>query len=122
MASTPTTVDEHLAGMPPERRTRLEALRRIVADGAPDAQECIAYGMPAYRLRGRFMLSFDAYRHHDSLFPASQAVVDRLGDEVAPYVKGKGTLQFPADRPLPLELIERIVRIRHEETAAAGTG
>jgi uncharacterized protein YdhG (YjbR/CyaY superfamily) len=78
--------------------------------------------MPAYRFGGRFVCSIGAYKRHDSFFPASQVVVDRLGDEVAPYVKGRGTLQFPAGEPLPLELIDRIVRIRHEETAAAAKG
>jgi uncharacterized protein YdhG (YjbR/CyaY superfamily) len=120
MADKPASVDAYLAGLPEDRRTGLEALRRTVAAAAPDAEEVIAYNMPAYRLDGRFMLSFDAYRRHFSMFPASQAIIDRLGDEVAPFVKGKGTLQFPAGEPLPLDLIDRIVRIRHEETAAAG--
>jgi uncharacterized protein YdhG (YjbR/CyaY superfamily) len=120
MPEKPASVDAYLAGLPDDRRARLEDLRRIVRAAAPDADEVIAYNMPAYRLAGRFMVSFEAYAKHDSLFPASQAVVDALGDEVAPYVKGKGTLQFPASQPLPLDLIERIVRILREETLAAG--
>jgi uncharacterized protein YdhG (YjbR/CyaY superfamily) len=82
--------------------------------------EGIAYDMPAYRLGGRFMCSFAAFKRHYSLFPASEAVVEALGDEVAPFVKGRGTLQFPADRPLPLDLVTRIVAIRVDETLAAG--
>ncbi len=116
----PTTVAEYLAAAPEDRRTGLEDLRRTVIAAAPEAEECIAYDMPAYRLHGRFVVSFGAYRRHYSLFPASQVVIDALGDEVVPFVRGKGTLQFPADRPLPLDLISRIVRIRREETAAAG--
>jgi uncharacterized protein YdhG (YjbR/CyaY superfamily) len=122
MADKPATVEDYLASVPEERRTGVEDLRRTIAAAAPDAVEVIAYDMPAYRLDGRFMCSFGAYKRHYSLFPASQAVIDMLGDEVAPYVKGKGTLQFAANRPLPLDLIARIVVIRREETAAAGRG
>lgn len=122
MADKPASVEAYLASVPEDRRTRLEELRRTISAAAPDAVEVIAYDMPAYRLDGRFMCSFGAFRRHDSLFPASQAVIDALGEEVAPYVKGKGTLQFPANRPLPLDLIARIVVIRREETAAAGRG
>jgi uncharacterized protein YdhG (YjbR/CyaY superfamily) len=122
MTDKPATVEAYVASAPEDRRAGLEALRRTVAEAAPDAVEVIAYDMPAYRLCGRFMCSFGAYRRHYSLFPASQVVIDTLGEEVAPYVKGRGTLQFPADRPLPLDLIARIVAIRHEETAAAGRG
>lgn len=118
MATKHATVDEYLAGLEPERRERIQAIRAVVLAVAPEAEEGIAYNMPAFRLGGRFMVSFEAFRRHDSLFPASDAIVERLGDEVAPYVKGRGTLQFPLARPLPLDLIERIVRIRHEETAA----
>jgi uncharacterized protein YdhG (YjbR/CyaY superfamily) len=122
MPDKPTTVAAYLASVAEDRRAGVEDLRRTIAAAAPDAVEGIAYDMPAYRLEGRFMCSFGAYKRHYSLFPASQAVIDTLGDEVAPYVKGRGTLQFPADRPLPLDLVARIVTIRREETAAAGRG
>lgn len=121
MAEKRTSVDAYIASLPDDRRTRLEGLRRVVKAAAPDAEEVIAYNMPAYRLGGRFMVSFEAYGKWDSLFPASEAVERELGDEVAPYVKGKGTLQFPVTEPLPLDLIDRIIRIRHRETAAAGS-
>ena len=75
--------------------------------------------MPAYRLGGRFVCSIGAFKHWDSLFPASALVEERLGDEVAPYVKGRGTFQFPLKAELPVDLVGRIVRIRYEETAAA---
>jgi len=115
----PATVAEYLAVAPDDRRAGLEALRRTVTAAAPQAEECIAYDMPAYRLNGRFMVSFGAYKRHYSLFPASRVVLDTLGEEAAAYAKGKGTFQFPADRPLPLDLVARIVRVRVDETAAA---
>ena len=120
MTDKPATVEAYVASVSEDRRTAIANLRRTIIAAAPDAVEGIAYNMPAYRLDGRFMCSFGAYTRHYSLFPASQAVIDTLGEEVAPYVKGRGTLQFPADRPLPLDLIARIVEIRREETAAAG--
>jgi uncharacterized protein YdhG (YjbR/CyaY superfamily) len=120
MPIKPATVAEYIAAAPEDRRAGIEDLRRTVTEAAPDAVECIAYDMPAYRLDGRFMVSFGSYKQHYSLFPASQVVLDTLGDEVAAYAKGKGTFQFPVKDPLPLDLIARIVRIRREETAAAG--
>jgi uncharacterized protein YdhG (YjbR/CyaY superfamily) len=122
MAIRPATVEAYLAAIPDDRRSRFEELRRIVRAAAPDAEEAIAYDMPAYRLGGRFLCSIGAFKRHDSLFPASQVVISRLGDEVAPYVRGRGTFQFPAGRPLPEDLVDRIVRIRHEETVAAASG
>jgi len=119
MPSKPATVAEYLAAAPEDRRTGIEDLRRTVVAAAPETVECIAYDMPAYRLGGKFVVSFGAYKKHYSLFPASQVVLDTLGEEAARYAKGRGTFQFPANEPLPLDLIGRIVRIRFEETAAA---
>jgi uncharacterized protein YdhG (YjbR/CyaY superfamily) len=116
--TTPATVDEYLAGLPAERRPAIETLRSVVRAAAPDTTETIAYGMPAYRTGGgRFVLSFGSYKRHDSLFPASGVVVEALGAEIAPYLDGRATLRFPADRPLPLELIRRVVEIRVAEIA-----
>jgi uncharacterized protein YdhG (YjbR/CyaY superfamily) len=122
MPIRPATVAEYLAALPADRRERFETLRATVRAAAPDADEVIAYDMPAYRLGGRFLCSIGAYARHDSLFPASQVVIDRLGNEVAPHVKGRGTLRFPVDAPLPLELVDRVVRIRLEETVAGAKG
>ena len=121
MAEKRTSVDAYLASLPDERRSRLEDLRRTILAAAPDVTEGIAYNMPAYRLGKRFVVSFEAFTRWDSLFPASEAVENELGDEISPYMKGKGTLQFPITEPLPLDLIDRIIRIRHRETVAAGT-
>ncbi len=121
MAAKPATVAAYLDALSADRRERFEPLRAAVRAAAPDADEVIAYDMPAYRVGGRFLCSIGAYARHDSLFPASQVVIDRLGDEVAPYVKGRGTLRFPLRRPLPLELVGRIVRIRLDEVAPIAT-
>ena len=109
------SVDDYLAGLAPERRERIEALRRIVREVVPEAEEAISYNMPAFRLDGRFFVSFDAFKHHDSIFPASEGVVTGLGDQIRPYLAGRGTIRFPIGRELPLDLIRRIVAIRAEE-------
>jgi uncharacterized protein YdhG (YjbR/CyaY superfamily) len=112
-------VDEYLASLPADRRAAMEALRQAIRSGAPEATETIAYRMPAYRSHGgQFLVSFDAYRRHYSLFPATDAVVDALGAELAPYLAGKGTIRFPADQPIPRALVTRIVEVRFAENAA----
>ena len=115
---TPSTVDEYLAGLPDDRRSVMEALRRTVKAAAPEATETIAYQMPALRSHGgQFLVSYAAYKAHYSLFPASGAVIEALGEELAPYLAGKGTIHFPANEPLPLDLVTRIVEVRVAENA-----
>ncbi|MBM4409460.1 MAG: hypothetical protein FJ038_12895 [Chloroflexi bacterium] len=113
-----STVDEYLAGLPDARRAGMVVLRAAVTAGAPEATETIAYGMPALRSHGgRFLVSYDAYTAHFSLFPASEAVVNELGAEIQPFLAGSGTIRFPAGQPIPSELVTRIVRIRLGENA-----
>jgi uncharacterized protein YdhG (YjbR/CyaY superfamily) len=116
------TVDAYLAAQPAPRRAVLEELRETIRTAAPGAIESIAYGMPAYRLDGRFLLSFAAFTRHYSLFPASAVVIDRLGDELAPYLAGKATLRFPAGAPIPFGLVSRVVAIRLEELVTPDHG
>ena len=113
------SVDEYLAALPDEKRAVVEELRRTVNAAAPDATETIAYDMPALRTRdGKFLLSYAAYKNHYSLFPASEVVVEALGDELTPYLAGRGTIRFPASRPIPTPMITRIVEVRVAEHAA----
>ena len=74
--------------------------------------------MPAFKLDGRFLVSYEAFTRHYSLFPWSDAMVKELGEEMKPYAVGKGTIRFPADQPIPLELVTRIVEFRNREVAA----
>jgi len=115
----PATVEAYLTALSEAQRTGVEQIRAAVRAGAPDATETIAYGMPALRVDGHFLVSYAAFKQHHSLFPASDGVVQGLGHEVAPHVAGKGTLRFRADRPIPTDLITRIVRIRRDEEATA---
>jgi uncharacterized protein YdhG (YjbR/CyaY superfamily) len=115
----PETVEEYLATLSPDRREGVETLRRTVNAAAPEATETIAYQMPALRSRGgQFLVSYAAYKRHYSLFPASGAVIAALGAELTPYLAGKGTIQFPASRPIPTDLVARVVKVRLTENEA----
>jgi uncharacterized protein YdhG (YjbR/CyaY superfamily) len=117
--TNPATVEEYLATLPDDRRAAVETLRRTIRAAAPDAVETIAYSMPAFRSHdGQFLVSYAAYKRHFSLFPASGAAVAVLGDEIAPFLAGKGTIRFPADRPIPVELVTKVVAIRLAEVRA----
>ncbi len=114
------SVEEYIAAVPDERRPALEELRRTVNAAAPEATETIAYQMPALRSHGgQFLVSYAAYKAHYSLFPASGAVIEALGKAIEPYLAGKGTIRFPADKPLPTALVTKIVKVRVAENAAA---
>ena len=118
---TPTNVDEYIAAMPDDRRGPLEQLRETIRAAAPGATEAFAYAMPAFRSHGgQFLVSYDAYKRHYSLFPASGAVIEALGDELSPYLSGKGTIRFPADQLVPASLVTRVVMVRLTEVAARG--
>jgi uncharacterized protein YdhG (YjbR/CyaY superfamily) len=117
----PANVDEYLAALPTDRRAAVQQLRRTVKAAAPDATETIAYSMPAMRSHaGQFLVSYAAYKKHYSLFPASEAVIEAGGDELKPYLAGRGTIQFPADKPIPTGLVTKIVKVRVAENAARG--
>ena len=109
------SVDDYMSALPEDRRAVMEQLRQTIRVSAPDATEAIAYNMPAFRLGGRFFLSYEAFKRHYSLFPWTDAMVDELGDALKPYAVGKGTLRFRADEPIPLDLVTRIVAIRRRE-------
>lgn len=114
----PATVDEYLARLPEDRLAPMTLLRATIRAAAPDATEVITYKMPGFKSHGTFLVSYDAFKRHYSLFPASQVVVDELGDAIRPYLAGRGTIRFPANRPIPADLVTRIVKVRLKEIAA----
>ena len=114
----PTTIEEYLTMLPSDRRAGVEKLRQTIKAAAPDATETIAYSMPAMRTHGgQFLVSYAAYKKHYSLFPASGAVIEACGEELTPYLAGKGTIQFPASKPLPTALVTKVVKVRVAENA-----
>jgi uncharacterized protein YdhG (YjbR/CyaY superfamily) len=112
-----TTIDAYLATVPDDKRAALERLRQQIRAVAPDATEAIAYGMPAFKLDGRYLVGFSATREHCSLY-AGRAPVVALAHELGGYRVWRGTINFRPDRPLPQELVEKLIRVRLEEYRA----
>jgi uncharacterized protein YdhG (YjbR/CyaY superfamily) len=107
------TVEEYIRRYPPEVQAKLAALRATIRSAAPAAQEKISYGMPAYMLNGP-LLYFGAFKSHIGFYPTAEGI-ETFKEELKGYKNSKGTVQFPMDKPLPLELITRIVKHRVEE-------
>ena len=118
MSAPNPEVDAYIAALAEDRRGPMTDLRQTIRSAAPEADEVITYKMPGFKAHGSFLVSYDAFKQHYSLFPSSDPIIDALGDRVRPYVAGKGTLRFPADKPLPLDLITEIVKIRVAENDA----
>lgn len=114
------SVDDYMATLPADRRAVMEQLRATIRAAAPEATEAISYNMPAFRLDGRFLVSYQAFKRHYSLFAWSDAMLARLGDALRPYAVGRGTIRFPADAPIPLDLVVRIVEFRRQESGTQG--
>ena len=110
-------VDDYMTGLPDDRRAAMEQLRSTIRAAAPDAIEAISYNMPSFRQDGRFLVSYEAFKRHYSLFPWNDEMVAELGEELKPYAVGKGTIRFPADEPIPVELVTRIIEIKIRQHA-----
>jgi uncharacterized protein YdhG (YjbR/CyaY superfamily) len=108
-------IEEYLAALPDEYRAALSALRETIRRADPDATEAISYQMPAFKHNGRSLVGYAAFKDHCSLFPMSTRVLGRLSDELGPFRSGKGTLRFHPDRPLPPQLVTKIIEARIEE-------
>ena len=112
MQSTPpASIDERLAQLAPPERKALERVRKIIRQAHPDATEVISYGMPGFKLRGKYLVTFEAFRDHLSLFPGSEPV-EALADKLTDYKTSKGTVQFTVEQPLPEAVIKELLAIR----------
>jgi uncharacterized protein YdhG (YjbR/CyaY superfamily) len=109
-ADKPKTHDDYLAAVSDDKRAALETLRRTIKAAAPEAEECISYQLPAFRLNGKFLVAYGAAANHCAFYPGS--VVDALKDELKDYDTSKGTIRFPANRPLPFGLVRKLVKLR----------
>ena len=112
----PTTINAYIAGFSPEIQEILERIRIIVREVAPEAEETIAYQMPTFRLQGN-LVHFAAFENHIGLYPMPSGV-EAFADELALYHHAKGSIRFPLDKPIPYDLIRRIVKYRVEENLA----
>ena len=107
-----TQIDATLAALPPDQRAALQSLREAIAAAAPEAEEAISYGMPAFRYHGRSLVSYAAFKAHCSFFPMSAVMIEAHADELTGFATAKGTLRFTPEHPLPSDLVERLVRER----------
>jgi uncharacterized protein YdhG (YjbR/CyaY superfamily) len=105
-----STIDEYIDSFPGEIQKKLNEIRATVKKAAPDAEEKISYQMPAFALNGN-LVYFAAFKDHIGFFPTSSGI-NAFEKEITAYKSGKGTMQFPLDKPLPLDLISRIVKYR----------
>jgi len=114
-ASRPTykSIDAYIAAFPEDVRKKLETLRKVIQGAAPGAEEAIAYGIPTFRLNGN-LVHFAAFKDHISLFPGASPV-PVFKKELSSYKLSKGTIQFPLDRPIPYDLVKKIVKFRVRE-------
>lgn len=105
-------VDEYLQSVEEPKRSTLEQLRRTILEVVPDAEQCISYGMPAFRVRGKVVAGFAAFKNHLSYLPHSGSVFRELANQLEPYQKSSGALRFPVDEPLPRPIVEQLIRVR----------
>jgi uncharacterized protein YdhG (YjbR/CyaY superfamily) len=108
------TIDEYLAALGDHQRATLEKLRQAIRAAAPGAEECISYGLPAFRLNG-VLVGFGASANHCAFYPMSGTAVAAHKDELEAYDTSKGTIRFQPDKPLPVALVRKIVRARIAE-------
>ena len=108
-------IDQYLEALDETRQATLGRLRDDILAVIPDAEECISYTMPAFRVRGTVIAGFAAFKNHLSYLPHSGSVFAGLSEEVAPYRTSKGALQFPIDQPLPKSLVKKLLKVRMEE-------
>jgi uncharacterized protein YdhG (YjbR/CyaY superfamily) len=111
------SIDEYIAGFPPETQARLREVRALVREAAPAATETISYAIPTFDLHGRHLCHFAAFTDHLSFFPTGEGKA-AFAAELGAYEGGKGTVQFPYAQPLPADLILRMVRYRVSQVEA----
>ena len=117
MTSKPNTIDEYLAALSDEQRAALETLRKTIRAAAPTAEECISYGLAAFRQNG-MLVGFAAAANHLAFYPMNSTTVKAFKDELKGFETSKGTIRFQPDKPLPAALVRKLVKARLAENAA----
>jgi uncharacterized protein YdhG (YjbR/CyaY superfamily) len=111
----PDEIDRYLAGLDEPQRSTLQALRKSIMEVLPGAEQCISYGTPAFKLQGKTVAGFAAFKNHLSYLPHSGSVLATLPDDVASYETSKGSLKFAINQPLPKRLVKKLVHARMQE-------
>lgn len=104
------TIDEYIQNFPGDIQERLQKIRAVIKDSAPEAEEAISYAMPTFKLNGN-LVHFAAFTNHIGFYPAPSGM-EEFQEELSMYKSGKGSAQFPHDKPLPLDLVSKIVKFR----------
>ncbi len=112
-------VDDYLLGVDEPKRSTLQALRRTILEIVPDAEQGISYRVPAFRVSGKTVAGFAAFKDHVSYLPFSGSVLGQLADELTGYTMTKSSLHFPVDRPLPKKVVRKLVAVRLAELREA---
>ena len=110
----PTNVDEYINSFPKSAQTLLKQVRKAIKENAPGAEELIGYGMPAYKLNKKPLVYFAGYANHIGFY-ATPNGHEKFAKELSKYKQGKGSVQFPIDQPMPIDLIIKIVKFRVTE-------
>jgi len=117
VSAKPKTIDEYLAALSADQRAALEKLRKTIRAAAPEAEECISYQLPAFRQNG-MLVAFGATANHCAFYPMSSNTVAAHQEELRNYDTSKGTIRFPADKPLPAALVRKLVKARIAENGS----
>lgn len=115
--ATPTTIDSYIATFPEDVQAILQQVRQTIHEAAPEATEAISYQMPTFKLYGN-LVHFAAFKNHIGFYPVPSGM-EAFQEELAAYKQGKGSVQFPLDKPMPFDLIRRMVKFRVAENTAA---
>lgn len=114
MRGKPQTIDEYLATLTANKRGALQRLRRAIRSAVPEAEECISYNIPSFRLHGKFLVAFGAGATHCAFYPGSYPI-EAHSRELEDYDTSKGTIRFPPDNPLPVAIVRKLVKARVAE-------
>ncbi len=116
-STAPQTTDDYIAGFPKDIQEILETIRTTIQEATPNAIEKISYGMPTFELSGKNLVHFAAFKNHIGFYPVPSGI-EKFKKELSRYKGAKGSVQFPLDEPMPLELISKIVKFRVKENLA----
>src|SRR5262245_10986531 len=116
MTNKPNSIDEYISTFPKDVQKILKQVRKTIKAAAPKSEEKISYGIPTFTMNGKYLIYFAGWKNHISLYPVPVGD-DEFNKEVSQYVAGKGTLKFPIEKPLPLKLITKIVKLKVADSA-----
>ena len=114
MKKTIALIDKYMAKLPVESRAKLQILRETIHKSAPEAEEAMSYGVPAFKLNGSNLILYAAFKSHIGIYPTPSAI-KAFKKELADYELSEGTIRFPLDKPVPFELVKKIVKFRLKE-------